>query len=222
MASSRKPGPLRLISRQQKATSIFGSAITPGPIGSSGKKNPVHYLELHNELLSWADGIDIGAFADSSADIKTESISSKFINAPWMSVAMGEIGQREFSGSKHNRRIIDYHSATSLHATTDETPWCSSYINWCLRQTGISGTNSASVNKWLKWGTPCASEAGAITIIHNPVTARKNKHVSGNHVGFLIQETSSHYWLLGGNQSDQVKISSYPKSKWSLKGYRWP
>jgi hypothetical protein len=37
-----------------------------------------------------------------------------------------------------------------------------------------------------------------------------------------MKETATHYLLLGGNQSDQVKISSFPKSSWTLRGYRWP
>lgn len=31
-----------------------------------------------------------------------------------------------------------------------------------------------------------------------------------------------HYLLLGGNQGDKVQVTFFPKTSWSLHGYRWP
>jgi hypothetical protein len=39
-------------------------------------------------------------------------------------------------------------------------------------------------------------------------------------VAFYVSETATHIKVLGGNQSNQVKESNYPKSR--LIGYRWP
>jgi uncharacterized protein (TIGR02594 family) len=140
----------------------------------------------------------------------------------WMKIARGEIGQKEIAGSQHNPRIIQYHATTTLKATTDETAWCSSFVNWCLKQAGVVGTNSAAAASWVNWGVECPARTGAITVIYNAAAANSSLSVSGNHVGFLVEETATHYSLLGGNQSDQVKISNFPKSKWKLKAYRWP
>ncbi|HXH08632.1 MAG TPA: TIGR02594 family protein [Alphaproteobacteria bacterium] len=142
--------------------------------------------------------------------------------APWMAVAMQQLGQREIPGARHNPHIVEYHTTTTLRATTDETAWCSSFVNWCLRQVGIAGTNSALAASWLEWGQAVSARAGAITVIYNASAANSSLSVSGNHVGFLVEETGTHFILLGGNQSNQVKISSYPKSSWQIKGYRWP
>lgn len=149
-------------------------------------------------------------------------VSAQYPDAPWMAIAMQEIGQREIRGAQHNPRIIEYHASTRLRATTDETAWCASFVNWCLLQAGVSGTDSAAAASWLSWGQGSHSRAGAITVIYNAAAANSSLSVSGNHVGFLVQETGSHFILLGGNQSNQVKISSYPKSAWQLKGFRWP
>lgn len=149
-------------------------------------------------------------------------ISASYPDAPWMTVAMKEIGQREILGAQHNPRIIEYHATTTLRATTDEVAWCASFVNWCLKQANIIGTNSARAASWLNWGQLTNVRGGAIAVIYNPQAANSSLTVSGNHVAFLVQETSTHYLLLGGNQSNQVKISSYPKSAWQLKGFRWP
>jgi uncharacterized protein (TIGR02594 family) len=148
-------------------------------------------------------------------------ISSEFPGAPWMAVALREVGQNEIAGARHNDRIIDYHATTTLQATADETPWCASFVNWCLREVNIAGTNSALAASWLNWGQPCDPRAGAITVIFN-TNASASLTSTGNHVAFLVQKTATHYILLGGNQSNQVKISRYPIASWQLRGHRWP
>lgn len=143
-------------------------------------------------------------------------------NTPWMTIAANEKGQLEVPGSLHNPRIVEYHAATSLQATNDETPWCSSFVNWCLKQASINGTNSATAASWVSWGQAASSQYGAIIVIYKPSAANSSLTSSGNHVGFLVEETATHYKILGGNQSDQVKESKFPKSSWQLKAMRWP
>ncbi|BBA34876.1 uncharacterized protein sS8_2932 [Methylocaldum marinum] len=152
------------------------------------------------------------------------AIPGHYPDAPWMAVAGKEIGQKAVAGRAYNPRILDYHATTTLRAQSDETAWCSAFVNWCLRQAGITGTNSAGAASWLTWkgGQPVGPRPGAITVIHNPRMVNTRLSRSGNHVGFLLQDTGSHYKLLGGNQKAMVKTSSFPKSSWHLKGYRWP
>lgn len=144
------------------------------------------------------------------------------IGVPWMDIAKKEIGQREVKGKANNPRIIKYHTATTLKASSDETPWCSSFVNWVFRQVNIVGTNSAAAASWAHWGTSATAKYGAVAVIFNSKAANSSLSASGNHVGFLVQATSTHFLILGGNQSDQVKISSFPKSAWALRAYRWP
>lgn len=135
-------------------------------------------------------------------------------NAPWLKTAAAEIGQKEIARSPANPRILMYHGATSLRATSDEVPWCSAFVNWCLRQVGITGTNSAAATSWLHWGQMTGPSPGAIAVV---------RRVTGeNHVAFFISENSDYYRLLGGNQGDQVRLSRYYKSHWLVQGYRWP
>ncbi|WP_404813677.1 NlpC/P60 family protein [Geomonas agri] len=137
-----------------------------------------------------------------------------FHDALWLKIAAGEVGQREFPRSPANPRIIIYHGSTSLRATSDEVAWCSAFVNWCLRQAGITGTNSAAATSWLHWGQMTCPKPGAITVVR--------KNTGQNHVSFYIDETRDYYKLLGGNQGDQVRISNYYKSHWVAQGHRWP
>jgi uncharacterized protein (TIGR02594 family) len=142
--------------------------------------------------------------------------------AAWFDIAIKEIGIKEKSGSAANPRILEYFKSTTLKTTSDETPWCAAFVNWCLTQTGITGTRSAAAASWINWGTSKGAQAGAITVIHNSRMANTSLSRSGNHVGFLVEETSTHYVLIGGNQSNEVRKSLFPKSSWQLKGHCWP
>lgn len=144
------------------------------------------------------------------------------LNNSWMKIANKEIGQKEVGGKGSNPRIIKYHASTTLKAKSDETPWCSSFVNWVIKEAGMQGTNSAAAASWLTWGEKSSAKIGAITVIRNANAANSSLTSSGNHVGFLVQETATHYELLGGNQSNKVRTTFYPKSSWTLRGYRWP
>lgn len=125
---------------------------------------------------------------------------------PWMIIAKNEIGTKEIAGNQHNQRIVQYHSTTTLKATTDEVPWCSSFVNWVLLKAGLSITRSAAARSWLKYGVPCKLQYGCIVI-----TKRGNSPTAG-HVGFCVRHDDKHVYLLGGNQSDNVKISRFMRT----------
>ena len=134
----------------------------------------------------------------------------------WLKVARNELGIQEIRGRKHNARIIEYHQETSLKAMDDETSWCSSFIGWCFKESGIEGTNKANARSWLSWGRELKEPtAGCVVVLW-----RETKTSWKGHVAFYVGETDDHYLLLGGNQSNKVKVSKYPKYR--LLGFRWP
>jgi uncharacterized protein (TIGR02594 family) len=144
----------------------------------------------------------------------------------WYAIAQHEIGVHEDSlPGHHTARIVEYHSTTSLKATDDETPWCSSFVNWCMKQAGIQGTGSAAAKSWLGWGqTLQDSREGAVVVIKKKSSGSDHTtgSSSGFHVAFFVSKTQTHIRLLGGNQSDQVKYSNFSLSAYEVKGYRWP
>lgn len=146
--------------------------------------------------------------------------------APWMDIAIAELGVHEDSlPGQHNARIVEYHQTTSLRATDDETPWCSAFVNWVLVKSGRKGTNSAAAKSWLDWGNPVVSPSpGVITVIKRKSGgfSQATGSQSGFHVGFFISSSQSHIRLLGGNQSDQVRYSNFPLASYEILGHRTP
>jgi len=135
------------------------------------------------------------------------------VKPKWLEIADAERGQKEIKGGE-NPRIIEYHATTTLAAKEDEISWCSSFVNWCMEQAGIKGTGLANARSWLKWGCPLEIPVeGCIVIL------KRGAPPSG-HVCFFLREDDTSIACLGGNQSDQVKVSVFKKA--DVLGYRWP
>ncbi len=141
----------------------------------------------------------------------------------WLEIAEKEIGQHEIRGGE-NPRVIAYHSTTTLGAKEDEIPWCSSFVNWCMEQAGLKGTGSAAAKSWLEWGEELETpKIGCVCVIHTRI---KNDgttgSASGYHVGFWIEQKNGRVTLLGGNQSDSVKLSTFALASYEVVSLRWP
>jgi uncharacterized protein (TIGR02594 family) len=134
----------------------------------------------------------------------------------WYAIANKEIGQKEIKGQENNPRIVEYHSTTTLKATNDEVPYCSSFVNWCLKQVGIIGTNSAAAISWNNWGYEIKEpKTGCIVVI-----TRKSDNPNSAHVGFFVSKNHDYIFILGANQKDSVCIMPFKSDR--LISYRWP
>ena len=108
-------------------------------------------------------------------------------------------------------KLLQYHHATENHAVDDETPWCSSFVNWVMQQAGYHGTRSAWAIDWSMWkeGVKLNDPAyGCIGVIDYSVSDSRKK---GGHVGFVVGKRGKSLLLLGGNQGNpgQVKVSGF-------------
>jgi len=133
----------------------------------------------------------------------------------WLEAAVKEIGVEEVPGPGDNLRILEYHNTTTLKATDDSVAWCSSFVNWCMKQAGVQGSGSAAARSWLNWGKRLDSPRnGCVAVL------KRGSNPTNGHVAFYVGEGSSNIRLLGGNQGDQVKVGAFPKTM--LLSYRWP
>ena len=130
-------------------------------------------------------------------------------------IAFAEIGQKEIKGNEHNLRILEYHKATSLGAGSDEVAWCSAFINWCCKQAGLKGTNSAAARSWLKWGKEISEPIKGCIVVFK----RGNNPAQG-HVALYISHEGDKIRVLGGNQHDSVCVAHYNLS--DVLSYRVP
>lgn len=134
---------------------------------------------------------------------------------PWLALAKKEqaAGVQEIAGSKHNERILEYHRATSLKATTDEVPWCASFMSWLFVNCGLQSRRSARAKDWLSWGLPLKKPVYGCVVIYT--------RMGGGHIDlYLSGYGTGRIKGLGGNESNKVTDNSQDES--SVVGYRWP
>ncbi|MDZ3991942.1 TIGR02594 family protein [Pseudomonas sp. Teo4] len=131
-----------------------------------------------------------------------------------LDIALAELaaGIAEVPGPGNNPRILLYHSTTTLHATQDSVAWCSSFVNYCVTQAGMHGTNSAGAQSWhtSDWGIDVTQSPHKGDIVVFSRTGGGASPGSG-HVGFWLDSGGGMIKVLGGNQGDRVSIDTFPE-----------
>lgn len=151
--------------------------------------------------------------ATGSEKIEMGNAKTPLSATPWLDIARSEIGQKEISGSKHNTRILEYHDATKLNASDDETPWCAAFVSWCLEKAGIKSMNSAWARDYLAWGKVIDEPVLGCVVVFKRGT-------NSGHVAFFLKDNGETIRVLGGNQGNMVCEAEYKKK--DLLGYRMP
>jgi len=179
--------------------------------------NEADFIQARQCINGLDHAKEIAALAKKYLHTTEEASETEITEWPWLKIAQQELGVKEKSGSGTNPRIVEYLKSTSLGRPDnekDETPWCSAFVNWVLKQVGVEPrTNSAWARSWLNWGVPTDEPIpGTIAVF--------SRGPNAGHVGFYLDEDEDRVKVLGGNQGDAVSIAWYPKT--SLLGYREP
>lgn len=125
--------------------------------------------------------------------------------------AFSQIGFKETKGQPDNPEVLKYFNALGFDGEKlkDETAWCAAFANWVLKESGLQYQNTLNARSFLKIGAPVdVPKIGDVVVLW-----RKRKNSVWGHVGFFIRETPDFIYILGGNQSDRVKVSAYPKGR---------
>ncbi|PIF06365.1 MAG: hypothetical protein CSA36_02040 [Draconibacterium sp.] len=126
----------------------------------------------------------------------------------FLKIAFGELGTEEYAGTRHNPEILKYAKETDIHGvTTDEIPWCSTFINWVAMKAGLEYTKKPNARSWLSIGTKTVEpEPGDIVVFWRESPESWKGHV-GIFLGFSMDR--KRVYTLGGNQGNRVSISAY-------------
>lgn len=127
-----------------------------------------------------------------------------------LKIALGEFGVSEKVGKEHDERVLQYfHDIGHKWVLTDETAWCSAFVNWCAKMAGYQHSGKLNARSWLEVGLRAEKpQLGDVVVLWR--VARNDWR---GHVGFYIRETKTHIYILGGNQGNKVSISAYPKNR---------
>lgn len=124
-----------------------------------------------------------------------------------LKIALGELGQKEIIGDKHNERILEYQETTGLNFGNDEVAWCSIFTNWVALQANLPRSNKADARSWLQVGEKTIwPQPGDIVVFW-----RGSRAGWKGHVGFFMGFTKSgkSIYCIGGNQDNEVNIQTF-------------
>lgn len=133
------------------------------------------------------------------------------MNTNLINILFSQYGIKEIPGKADNPEILKYFDAIGFDGSKlkDETAWCSAFANYCAKTAGLPFTSKLNARSWLKIGTEVKTpELGDIVVFW-----REDPDSWKGHVAFYVRETEDLVYVLGGNQSNQVKISAYPKHR---------
>ena len=147
------------------------------------------------------------------------------MNITAFDIAQRFTGMKEIGGSVDNPQIMAMLKLDADWPEEDEVPWCSAFANyvcWLLR---LPRSKSLRARSWLRIGKGILlneARAGDIVILQRgkgeqpgPEVIEAPGHV-GFYAGYIPGPVGGELGLievLGGNQSDTVKISRYPRSR---------
>lgn len=233
-AAARTPGPLGFYDQADPGLcTLLGD--TPGPLGLNDHADPTLRRWIEAGLgLSGAGGfvrLDDGT----ALALPVQSLGAPQAPVPWMTFA--EAQARQFKGATEAEIQKTLNFQTAVHTGQNSMvgtahAWCAAFVNWCLSQAGIDIDNETFFDHVAAKGRANSFHMvtrdklkkgeGSAPQVRNPlftevpapvfgaiamVTTRSGH---GHHVGFVYAKPSDNeVVLLGGNQSDTIKFSSF-------------
>lgn len=88
-----------------------------------------------------------------------------------------------------------------LKVNPRKTPWCAAFANAVLKKSGKKGSGSLTAKSFFGWGSKVTSpRSGDVVIL---------RFKGGYHVGFFVGRKGGQVLVIGGNQSNSVKVTAY-------------
>lgn len=131
----------------------------------------------------------------------------------WLTLARSDIGEKETLGpndSLYIRKMLAKLGAKWLLGQ----PWCGGAVASWMQPCGVQiPKNWFRAKAWLDWGVKLDNPTLGCVVVFE----RKG----GGHVGLVVgRDATRNLMVLGGNQSDSVRISRFAPGR--AVGYRWP
>lgn len=120
--------------------------------------------------------------------------------------ALALYGTEEKSGEENNPVILGWAKECGISYAGDSVPWCGLLMAVVVKRAGYSPVATPLwAQSWSKWGNAASTPSlGDVLVFIRP---------SGGHVGLYVGEDATTFHVLGGNQSDSVRISRIAKGR---------
>lgn len=140
----------------------------------------------------------------------------RLIELPWLELALSKKGLIE--GRDYVELSKFLRSDGKTLGDPRRLPWCGDFVETCIAVTLTEEAipvNPYLARNWLKFGRSIAPTLGAVMVFWRG----KRAGISG-HVAFAVGQSKFAYYVIGGNQSNSVSVTTIHKNR--LLGARWP
>lgn len=133
---------------------------------------------------------------------------------PWIIHAVRVIGLHEGADNTELRKWL----ASDGHALGDPArlPWCGDFVETAIRlglPNEVVPANPYWALNWRTFGVACAPVFGAVASVSRD---------GGGHVGFLVGQDATRFYLLGGNQANRTSVAPMDKARFPATAFRFP
>jgi uncharacterized protein (TIGR02594 family) len=133
-------------------------------------------------------------------------------------VAQRFVGIEELDGNLDNPQLMAMLKLDNEWPENDEVPWCSAFVNYICWLMRLPRSKNLRARSWLNVGVGISladAVQGDIVVLQRGRGDQPGPDVinAPGHVGFYAGISGEWIEVLGGNQSNTVKVSRYPKSK---------
>lgn len=161
-------------------------------------------------------------FSDDAKPAPALDDGAKLASPPWMIEARRLLGTREVPGPGNNPKIMGWAKDLDQWYPGDDTPWCGLFVAHCMAKGAPNepqNFNRLGAREWLKYGKPVLN--GVVPLGAIIVFWRTHKTDSWHgHVALATGVSSKAVRVIGGNQSDAVSETWFPKDR--ILGIRVP
>ena len=125
------------------------------------------------------------------------------------------LGEKEIAGKLSNPKIKElYADAGVPSVVSDEVPWCAAFVGACLARANQPNTGTLLARDYRSEAfLKKCEDHGKKPVLHSIGVMRRGNSGWEGHVGFVVGFDAKTVTLLGGNQSDSVKLQSFPREK---------
>lgn len=109
-----------------------------------------------------------------------------------------------------NPNIIESYRLSGWEWPTDNLPFAATFVTWVMKQSNINGLQNMSSQAYAMFGDEVDWPTW-VNVRKNDLVVLKSRSKPGGHVGFIqtYNPRNATFELIGGNQSNDVKISRF-------------
>lgn len=156
--------------------------------GAGGEGNFVQYTEP-DQVLPEGEGFDA-----------INSVLEQNLRQNWSE-----------AGTPGNPNILACYEVCNQSYRGDNTPWCAGYVSYVLNAAGLQSLRSLSSQAYKRYGSEIDWRTWENVRANDIVILTNRNSPSRGHVGFFrgYNPRTGRVQVLGGNQSDTVKLSNF-------------